>query len=153
MNFCALFKKSSMFKGLWIYTINHKYEVALWLGKNWNCCPKDDNLDISNYVNFEVEFCECNSTMPMSDLELRKLGIDLPKLDSTKRHYHYVPGALIEDAILKLERAVGGNVVAAMAVPVTPEEPAKDVCSECKGKKILDFGFYKRACMKCYKRD
>ena len=25
----------------------------------------------------------------------------------------------------------------------------KPICSECGGKKILDFGFYQRQCMKC----
>ena len=57
--------------------------------------------------------------------------------------FPFVRSLTNEGLLLLLEYLQNQNVLIDNAVPVN------SICSECGGKKILDFGFYQRQCMKC----
>ena len=54
----------------------------------------------------------------------------------------------IEDVLVLLEKA-GAITKAKSTQPSVSKDESKGICSECKGKKVLDLGFYTRSCMKC----
>lgn len=153
MNFNSLFKLAPhSFSNLYYYKINDKYTILV---KQNNI---GTHLSINDYTEFEfITFGYSSKQEGLLDSYLnlqdyKKIGIDLSAflIKGLPHRYGNVPRGLVEDTILKLESAAGINVVIAKTV-IEAANSIESICSECHGAGKLDFGFYQRACMSCYK--
>ena len=155
MNFGMLFKQSKSVLDMWYYRINDKYTIYLFIGYGRYCKP-NQKLAIDDYQEHEITLGVANSQSEehlarfFTEKEYQELGIDLSSYFTGSLPYHYgnVPRGLVEDTILKLERAAGVNCVAVTPV-VEAVKVVGPVCPACKGQKIFKLGFYTRECPEC----
>ena len=140
-----------------------KYRFIIFAGgKLAAACPNTPNLPIDNYSSYELYLVNENTNRPASWEELKIItGVNCEPY----RHVHkvnatHVPRDVFLEIIEKLEKAAGNDCANPETCGIChicqkpqpcPNHPllAKAVCPECGGKKILDFGFYQRDCMRC----
>ena len=155
MNLEMLFKQSKI-DGMWFYRIG-KYTAFLFIGDSYECKPHGNKqLAINDYAEFKFTFgiSDLNSgyllTRYFDAKEYHEIGIDLSSyyIAFSPHRYGNVPRGLVEDTILKLERAAGVNCVAVTPV-VEAVKVVGPVCPACKGQKIFKLGFYTRECPEC----
>ena len=132
---------------LFICKLSHGYKILVWaIGSDRHT---DRNAHITMYwegqFNFHIMH-DPDDIRRHNDLEVTEnmlLGVGLPtKWLCVKR-----------DTLLEvLNRLSGYRDDLQTAISATTKKPVvnKVICPACKGTKVIDTGFYKRACMKCY---
>jgi len=112
---------TSVHPSLYCKNIRGKYFIYLWIGNSANSLPKTKNLMVppSKYTHFEITFFYLNPKVAtlrdinmtenyISSDVLKELGIDFSMFGLNVRgsHASFVPKALVEDAIEKLNNSI-----------------------------------------------
>ena len=127
--------------------IGTEHKMIVWaLGFNQQCGKKIEECDSFNF-----------------NIILRnKLAVDWNEHTVTRSYLednalptHHI--GFDQDELVEIMDKCGGELCDSLKFTAYKEHPTKasvardKTCSECNGTGIIDTGFYKRACMRCYK--